>query len=89
MNCGAEGATSLLCDVESWQVMDAPESEDGHVLVHVTACRLHTRPVKAWLTAKAPPGVEPAVVGTEYLMRHWGQIVEPIELPVFGMVAAG
>ena len=86
MNCGAEGATSLLCDVPSGALMDG---DDGPVLVHVTVCRQHVRPVKAWLWSKAEGDSEPVVVGTDYLMRHWGQIVDPIDLPVFGMVSAG
>lgn len=80
--------TSLLVDVEQWQVgMDVePAHRRDLVLVHVTACRAHVRPVKGWLLEKCPAGSEPVVVGTDYLMRHWGQIVEPIDLPVFGMV---
>ncbi len=87
MNCGAEGATSLLCDVDSSTLMDF---EDGgqEVLVHVTVCRQHVREVKKWLAEHASPAAEPVVIGTEYLMRHWGQIVEPIDLPVFGVVSA-
>jgi hypothetical protein len=86
MNCGAEGIVSLLCDVPAAAVMDG---DDGPVLVHVTVCRQHVRAVKAWLWSKAVGDSEPVRVGTEYLMDHWGQIVEPIDLPVFGMVRAG
>jgi hypothetical protein len=59
------------------------------VLVHVTACRPHVRAVKRWLHENAPGDAEPVVVGTEYLLRHWGQIVEPIDLPVWAMVRTG
>jgi hypothetical protein len=86
MNCGAEGSTSLVCDVPAGSVMDG---QDGPVLVHVTVCRQHVRPVKAWLWSKAVGDSEPMVTGTEYLLRHWGQIVESTDLPVFGMVNTG
>jgi hypothetical protein len=87
-SCGAEGVISLLVEIERGQVMDpSPNlSDDPYepVLVHMTSCKAHARAVHKYLRARA--GVPPVRLGTEYLLRHWGQIVEPIELPVFGLV---
>lgn len=52
------------------------------MLVHLTACRAHVAPARRHLKSLA--GVAPVTVGTDYLMRHWGQIVDPIEVPVLG-----
>src|SRR4051794_37791632 len=88
MTCGAEGAISLLVEIERGKVADpSPNLGDDPyepVLVHMTSCRAHARAVHKYLAKRA--GVPPVRVGTEYLMRHWGQIVDPIELPVLGLV---
>jgi len=86
MTCGAEGAISLLVEIERGRVMDFQLGDDPYepVLVHMTCCKAHARAVSRYLKARA--GVPPVRVGTEYLMRHWGQIVDPIDLPVFGLV---
>jgi hypothetical protein len=52
------------------------------VLVHMTVCRQHVQAARRFLKKRA--GVAPVTVGTEYLMRHWGQIVDPIAVPVLG-----
>lgn len=76
----------MLVEIERGRVMDFDLGEDPFepVLVHMTCCKQHSRAVHYFLKRRA--GVPPVRIGTEYLMRHWGQIVDPIELPVFGMV---
>jgi hypothetical protein len=84
MNCGAEGVLSLLCQVPVGQMMDTDGDPWDPVLVHMTTCRPHLKAVRAWIRTRTPE--EPISCSTDFLMRHWGQVVEPIDLPVFGMV---
>lgn len=85
MTCGAEGAISLLAELERGQLMDSQLGDDPYapVLVHMTACRRHAGAVHRYLKAR---GGSPVRAGTEYLLRHWGQVVDPIDLPVWGLV---
>jgi hypothetical protein len=57
-------------------------------MVHVTVCRAHVRPVRSWLRARMLPQDDVMTIGTEVLMLHWGQIVDPIEVPVLAPVRA-
>jgi len=69
-------------------VMDPPDGvrDDEPVLIHVTVCPAHVSAVRKWLRAKTPIGEDSLItIGTEYLLREWGQIVDPIELPVYGL----
>lgn len=86
MTCGAEGSISMLVEIERGRVMDFDLGDDPFepVLVHMTTCKSHARAVHRYLKSRA--GVPPVRIGTEYLMRHWDQVVDPIELPVFGLV---
>lgn len=87
MTCPAEGRFSLLALVPVGMVMDPPDgaAPDDPVLVHVTSCKAHLRAVRSWLRARTPD--DPITCGTEALMRDWQQIVDPIQVPVFGMAA--
>jgi hypothetical protein len=87
-SCGAEGSYSVLALVPAGMFMETPEGmrDSDPVMVHMTACREHLRAVRKYLQAGAPEPVW--TLGTEYLMDHWGQVVEPIELPVFGLAEA-
>lgn len=86
--CGAEGVYSVLALVPAGMFMDPPvgTSEDAPVLVHMTACREHLKAVRAHLQKGSPEPVW--TLGTEYLLDHWQQVVEPIELPVYGLAQA-
>lgn len=57
-------------------------------MVHMTVCKAHTREVRHWLRARMHPQDDVMTVGTEMLMREWGQIVDPIEVPVLAPVRA-
>jgi hypothetical protein len=86
--CGAEGSFSVLALVPAGAFMDPPEGvgETDPVMVHMTSCREHLRAVRGHLQKSSPEPVW--TLGTEYLMEHWGQVVEPIQLPVFGLAHA-
>ena len=86
MRCGANGVVSLLACVAGSSlnpmVAPVPALDSGEVLAHVTACRHHSRMVRRWLAANVTRPDAVWTVGTEALMRGWGQIVDPISLPV-------
>jgi hypothetical protein len=85
--CPIEGSVSLLVQVPAGQVMDLQDGQDpwDPVLVHMTACPRHVQQTRAWLRARTPE--EPISCGTEWLLRHWDQVVDPIDLPVWAPVA--
>lgn len=86
MTCGADGVVSLLACVPESQLQPmvdpVPELESGEVVAHLTVCRSHVRPVRRWLAANVTRPDAVWTLGTEALMRQWGQIVEPMVLPV-------
>lgn len=85
MNCPARGDLSLLGAVPAGRVMGAGDELDGDpVLVHITVCRRHLPAVRRWLKTRTPIPDEVLTVGTEFLMREWHQMVDPIDLPVYG-----
>jgi hypothetical protein len=86
--CGAEGVYSVVALVPVGLYMDPGEgmAEDAPVMVHMTACREHLRAVRKHLQEGSPEPVW--TMKTEYLLEHWGQIMDPIELPVFGLMQA-
>jgi hypothetical protein len=79
--CPAEGSYSLLGLVPGAAVMDG--QDDGPVLVHLTACRQHLKANRSWLRSRMLPQDDVMTLSTDYLMNAWGQIVEPMEIPVF------
>jgi len=85
--CGAEGVISVLALVPAGTFAEpAPGvSETDPVLVHLTVCKAHTRPVRHLLALKSP---EPTwSLSTEILLAEWNQIVEPVQVPVWTPVA--
>ena len=87
-SCGAEGIYSVLALVPAGLYMDPGElAEDAPVMVHMTACRQHLRAVRKHLQKGSPEPVWS--LSTEELLRNWGQIMDPLELPVFGLVQTG
>jgi hypothetical protein len=86
--CAAEGTYSVLALVPAGMFMETPDGmrDTDPCMVHMTACREHLREVRRYLQAGAPEPVW--TLSTEYLMHHWGQVVEPIALPVFGLAQA-
>jgi hypothetical protein len=89
LNCGADGAVSILGLVPAGQVMEPPagRGETDPVMVHVTVCRPHLKSVRAWLRTRMLPEDEPWTMGTEFLLREWGQVIEPLAMPVYGMAS--
>lgn len=87
MNCGREGSIAILAAVPAGMVMDPGADVDPQdpVLVVVTACRQHLKAVRAWIRMRTPE--EPITLSTDALMHNWGQIVDPIELPVYSPLA--
>lgn len=83
MGCAAEGSLSLLALVPA--AMVTPATGDEPVVVHMTVCKTHVRPVRRWLKARAVEEVD--TFGTEFVMREWGQIEETMgDTPVLRMV---
>lgn len=89
--CGASGVKSVLVMMPMGVLMEPPPGQDEWtpVLIHWTACRTHIGAAKRFLRARTPE--EPITCSTEFLMSHWSQVVDPIDLPVFGLanMAAG
>lgn len=84
MNCPREGSLSLLVQIPAGQIMDGRDDDPWEpVLVHLTVCKAHLRGARTWLKTRTTE--QPISCSTDYLMREWGQIVDPIDLPVFGM----
>lgn len=86
--CGSEGTYSVVALVPAGMFMETPDGlgETDPVMVHMTTCREHLPAVRKHLQAGSPEEVW--TLGTEYLMAHWSQVVEPIALPVFGLTEA-
>lgn len=84
--CGADGLKSLLGLVPAGLVADLADGDDpfAPVVVHMTVCKAHLRPARAWLRSRMLPDDEVLVVSTEYLMGHWDQMVGSIGVPVWG-----
>lgn len=85
--CPAEGTVSVVAAVPAGLVMDPPAGtgETEPVLVHMTCCPKHAREVRRYLLARTPIKDEVWSMGTDFLMRHWGQVIDPIELPVYAL----
>lgn len=79
MGCGSEGVLSLLALVPGGQVATWQGNPAEPVVVHMTCCKAHVRPARRWLQARMRPGDEVDTYGTEFVMRHWGQITEQLE----------
>lgn len=89
MNCGAEGAFSLLGLVPAGQVAGTPGGDPHEpMLVHVTVCRNHMRGVRAWMRARMHPEDEPVSARTSFLMDHWQQAVGQYDVPVWSGMRA-
>jgi hypothetical protein len=86
--CGAEGIYSVVALVPAGAFMDPPEGMAGDepVMVHMTACKTHLRGVRRHLQEGSPEPVW--TLSTEQLLRDWGLIMEPLDLPVFGLMQA-
>jgi len=85
MTCGADGVRSLLALAHSADL--ATGAPDEPVLAHVTVCQRHLAAVREWLRGRSEDG-QVQTVATEKLLRHWGQIVDPVQLPVWGTARA-
>jgi hypothetical protein len=84
MTCGAEGSRSLLALCHADVLMDGG---DEPVLAHLTACDRHVQAVRKWVRARSEDGVVQNVK-TERLMQRWGQIITPLQVPVWTPVRA-
>ena len=87
-SCGAEGSYSVVALVPAGAFMEPGElAENEPVMVHMAMCRKHLRAVQKHLQEASPEPVW--TMSTEMLMVNWGQIMDPIQLPVFGLTQAG
>ncbi len=86
MTCGADGVRTLLATVPGSTldplVDPVPSLESGEVFAVVTVCPAHVKPVRAWLRTNVTRPDAVWTLGTEALMRGWGQIVDRVDLPV-------
>lgn len=62
--------------------MSAIGDELEPVMLHLTVCRAHLRDVRTWLRYRMHPEDDVITASTEVVMRDWGQIVEPMSVPV-------
>ncbi len=84
MTCPAEGSRSLLALCHAADLADGP---DEPVMAHLTCCPKHLASVRGWLRTKAEDG-QVITVGTTKLLARWGQIIDPLEMPVWGAALA-
>jgi hypothetical protein len=89
-NCGGLGKVSLLALMPGGSIMEPVPGtcEDEPVMVHLTVCPKHAQAARRWLRLRMHPEDDVLTAGTELVLRQWGQIVDPVQVPVFSPTRA-
>lgn len=86
--CGAEGTVSLLALADAAHLADTPDARSEPVLVHITVCPNHVRPVRAWLKRMTAEPID--TYATETLLERWNVVEEELpDVPVWRLQNVG